>query len=250
MPSPRAVAPRSLSPSSEPPGRHVLSRAADRIVGLIMLTILATACHAYEVTGDVTCDNETFLFTANSESPGMELHSVGVHACWPRAQAVAFASTDRFLYLACWSDDIVAQGLLHDFTISSEAGVLQAFSGNPLWKVAPGDLNLAGCSAPPEADIASAMASRIPTMSFVDVAVGCANPPVGADCYERWGHVPEISLAARWMWFDSGLQTGPNAPFEPGFNHREFLIFRLDLLAMLPVPTRTSSWGRLKAIYR
>jgi len=248
--SPRQVAPDRLPAASTGRARDTRRRVAGRIGLLIVLTLFASACGAYEVTGHITCDNETFMFTANGESPGMQLQSAGVHACWPHAEAVNFTSSDRFLYLACWSDDYAAQGLLLDFTITSGSGVIQAFSGSPLWKVAPGDSNISGCSTPPEADIASAMARRIPTLSFVDVAVGCANPPVNADCYGRWGHLPEISPAALWMWFDSGQQTGPNAPFEPGFNHREFLVFRLDLLAMLPVPTRTTSWGRLKAIYR
>jgi hypothetical protein len=238
------------SAPNKPREGRFLQGAASRAAALIGLTLLATVSRAYTVKGGITCDNETMMFTAKSEGHGLELHSVGVHACWPGAQVVNVTSGDRFLYLACWSDNNAAQGLLLDFTINSSFGTLQAFSGSQLWKVAPGDSDIAGCSSPTEASIAAAMASRIPTMSFVDVAVGCNNPPIGVNCYDRWGHVAEISASARWMWFNSGLQASVNAPFEPGFNHREFLIFRLDLLTMLPVPTRTGSWGRLKAMYR
>ena len=217
---------------------------------LLGLLLAASVARAYTVTGAITCDNETLMFTSDREEAGMQLHFTGVHACWPGAQVVNVSSTDRFLYLACWSDDIAAQGLLHDFTISSPFGQLQAFSGNPLWKVAPADANITGCSSPSEDMIAGGMAIRIPYAVFVDVAVGCANPPPGQDCYGRWGPVAAISGSARWMWFDSHLQTSPNAPFEPGFNHREFLIFRLDLQSMLPVPVRARSWGVLKAFYR
>jgi hypothetical protein len=218
--------------------------------GVLGLLLAASAAAAYTVTGAITCDNETLMFTADREDAGMQLHYLGVHACWPGAQVVNVTSKDRFLYLACWSDDVAAQGLLHDFTISSEFGQLRAFSGSPLWKVAPADANLTGCSSPSDTFIAGAMAVRIPYAVFVDVAVGCANPPPGENCYGRWGPVAAISGSARWMWFDSHLQTSPNAPFEPGFNHREFLIFRLDLQSQLPVPVRGRSWGAVKAIYR
>lgn len=250
MPHGHLAALSIASAPNEPRERGCLQGTAGRTAMLIALSLLATVSHAYTVKGAITCDNETMMFTASSDNPGLQLHSVGVHACWPYAQVVNVTSSDRFLYLACWSDDYAAQGLLLDFTVSSPFGTLLAFSGSQLWKVAAGDSNIAGCSSPLEADIAGAMASRIPTMSFVDVAVGCSNPPIGVNCYDRWGHVSEISATARWMWFNSGLQVSVNAPFEPGFNHREFLVFRLDLLPMLPVPTRTSSWGRLKAIYR
>jgi hypothetical protein len=249
VPHAHLATPSIPSTPNEPRERRFLQGAAGCAAALIGLTLLATGARAYTVTGGITCDNETMMFTANSESPGLELHYVGVHACWPGTQVVNVTSSDRFLYLGCWSDDNAAQGLLLDFTINSPSGTLQAFSGSPLWKVAPGDSNIFGCSSPLEVDIAAAMASRIPTMSFVDVAVGCSNPPVGVNCYDRWGHVAEISATARWMWFNSGLQSSVNAPFEPGFNHREFLVFRLDLQTMLPVPTRTGSWGKLKAMY-
>jgi hypothetical protein len=217
---------------------------------MLGLLLTASAAVAYTVTGAITCDNETLMYTSDREDAGLQLHYMGVHACWPGTQVVNVSSTDRYLYLVCWSDDNAAQGLLHDFTVRGPAGQLQAFSGSPLWKVAPGDLDIDGCSSPPVSTIAGAVASTIPTAVFVDVAVGCANPPPGQDCYGRWGPVAAISGSARWMWFDSHLQTSPNAPFEPGFNHREFLIFRLDLQSQLPVPTRTGSWGALKAIYR
>jgi hypothetical protein len=94
--------------------------------------------------------------------------------------------------------------------------------------------------------IEAAMAARIPTATFVAPAVGCQNLPAG--CYGVWGNVPTISSASKWTWFDSGQQVSPNAPFQPGFNHREFLIFRLDMEHV--VPTTKSSWGQLKTIYR
>jgi hypothetical protein len=47
---------------------------------------------------------------------------------------------------------------------------------------------------------------------------------------ELEGPMPGIELDSRWMWFDSGVSASPWAPFYPGADHGEFLIFRLQML--------------------
>ena len=46
-----------------------------------------------------------------------------------------------------------------------------------------------------------------------------------------WPIVSQLPTSAAWMWYDSGRDLSPGFPFV-GFNHDEFLIFRLPLTAL------------------
>jgi hypothetical protein len=49
-----------------------------------------------------------------------------------------------------------------------------------------------------------------------------------------WGLRPEIDAAARWSWYSSNGDTNPTSP---GFNHDEYLIFRIAVDAQeVPEP--------------
>ena len=184
-------------------------------------------CTAHLVTGDVTCDNTFAIYTAANESVGMTVHYTGFTACHPTALPVSFTTTDRYLYIAAWSDDQVAQGLLHDLKVDG----LPVYSGDPRWTVTYTDSDLDACVGTPPAIVAPTMESTIPSPpgGWLAPAVGCANPAPGNTCYGVWGNFPTIDLTAKRIWYDSGNQSSSDAPFYPGFNHREFLIFRLDM---------------------
>jgi uncharacterized repeat protein (TIGR01451 family) len=200
----------------------------------VLKNVMDSFCQrTYQVTGDVVSDNHVMLFTAPNEGPQTTPVYTGFRSCWPTPTAVNLTTTDRYLYLACWGDDAGGQGLLHDLRITTPTGARNVFSGDALWSVAPTDSNVGvGCGSPsPSAQMGASLASRIPGATFGTPALGCFNPPTGMNCYGIWGPVSSIDPAARWTWFNSGLQGGANAPFQPGFNHREFLIFRLDMQA-------------------
>lgn len=181
------------------------------------------------VTGDITADNTAMVFTAASEQPGMTVNSYPASVCWSSVVPLTFSTLDRYIYIAAWSDDNTGQGLLHDFSITKNGNTYPVYSGSPFWTVAPADSNLNACSGINQLSVAAAMANRIPTATFVSTTNGCFNPAIGQPtCYNIWGRVASISDTARWSWFDSGNQVSTDAPFKPGFNHRELLIFRLD----------------------
>ena len=198
----------------------------------------------FTITGDIVCDNEVRIYTAATESPSMVVNYTGISKCFSATpQVVSFSTTDRYLYLTCWSDDGVAQGLLHDLQVDA----VPVLSGDPQWRVLPCDSNLTACISPGPGVIEAAMASRIPTGTFVAQTVGCQNLPAG--CYGTWGQFAAINSLSRWSWFNSGQQVSTNAPFQPGFNHRELLIFRLDM-QVVPTATKRSTWSQVKTIYR
>ncbi len=55
-----------------------------------------------------------------------------------------------------------------------------------------------------------------------------------------------IPATTRWTWYESGGIVFVDQPFRPGFDHGEYLIFRL---IKGTVPTEPSTWGRVKALY-
>jgi hypothetical protein len=222
-----------------------LRRTSSWTAFAILLAVAASfvgRVEAYTITGDLNCDNQVMVFTAATEGVGMVVNYAGVSKCFSATPAVvSFSTTDRYLYLACWSDDGIAQGLLHDLAVDA----VPVYSGDPQWTVAPTDSNVSPCiSNSPQ--IGATLASRIPTSLFVAPAVGCANT---GTCYGVWGQMATIATTSRWTWYNSGGQSGPNAPFQPGFNHRELLIFRLDM-QQIPTSSTGSTWGRLKTLYR
>lgn len=67
-------------------------------------------------------------------------------------------------------------------------------------------------------------------------AVDWSKPWVGPDNHQvgPWGTIANIPKSARWTWHDSGKQKAGKTPLEGGFNHDEFLIFRIPIRYLLP----------------
>lgn len=133
-----------------------------------------------------------------------------------------------FVYIAAWSDDSVKQGLLADFSNLTNGG--QVLSGEPIWEVTATGINLGNTSPPPAlADLTSqillANAGTNPSGGWVP------NTPSALTNVAGGIHPATISGIdddARWMWYDSGGDTNAKAPFN-GFNHDEYLIFRIPV---------------------
>ena len=148
-----------------------------------------------------------------------------------------------FLYVVTASDFSVAQGFLGSFLnlTTSETFETSAASGSQ-WEVFPAgkflqQLNAIDSSFP----VGSWPASVQPTVAQIQTAVSYATnnslwvPPASAPNYANsdnpspWSTISGISGSAEWIWHDSGLDTstgGLPVPFR-GFNHEEFLIFRI-----------------------
>lgn len=139
-----------------------------------------------------------------------------------------------YFYVVTASDHRGAQGFLGEFTNITQG--FQFNTGSPSWEVFPvgAYLQLIDSSWP------SSWPSLLqPTQGQVDqaLAYGAANPSVWVAPAEflnwdnrqsgnitTWGHRPGVDATAEWIWNNA---RGSGNPFNPGYNHDEFLIFRV-----------------------
>ncbi len=157
-------------------------------------------------------------------------------------QALGRLSTD-YLYVATASDHNVLQGFIGTFTNTTTNATIS--TGNAAWEVFPAGAYAATNPFWPN----PWPASQMPTQTQVDTAIAFAETnglwvtPTGAPGYDNdlstpiapftieWGSTyPNVQSTASWIWYDSG--NDPGIPgFRPaplnGFNHDEFLVFRI-----------------------
>ncbi|MDO8303391.1 MAG: hypothetical protein Q7T18_09125, partial [Sedimentisphaerales bacterium] len=138
-----------------------------------------------------------------------------------------------YIYIAAWSDDAVKQGLLADFANLTLGG--QVLSGDPIWEVTATGLNLGNTDPPPTlanltTAILNANAGTNPSFGWVP---NTPSPLTNSAGGIHGVTIAGIDGAARWMWYNSGLDSNPSAPFS-GFNHNEYLIYRIPVVAPEP----------------
>jgi len=169
-----------------------------------------TADNHYSIYGDYA-GSISFIGANESGAAG----SPGQYN-WSMAETFTFATPDTF-YIAAWSDDNVAQGLLGQFDV----GGTMLLTGGAGWEVFATGINLNdGDPAPDASTIASQVALADANELWEAPYVGFENSPAAMN----WGQVAGVSEDARWVWRDSG-RGGPD-PLLQGYNHDEFLIFR------------------------
>ncbi len=184
---------------------------------------LASISSAAVVEATITADNHYALYSSTgatfSYHGGNELGSGGNPGTynWSLPETYSFEAGD-FVYIAAWSDDSVAQGVLANMT----AGSLNLDSGSPAWQVTAVNVNMGDGSPHPDA---SDIAARV---AFADANNLWETPFVGgANGVSPWGTVPGIDGNARWMWrANDGMDTT-----QGGANYGEFLIFRTTVPA-------------------
>lgn len=207
--------------------------------GMCVLAVAWSSALAVPVQTEINVDNFAAVFSGNAAGTSLTLHQSGIIG--PQVAlpiSGAFNTTDDYLYIAAWSDDGVQQGLLIDVTINGNL----TQSGDPAWDVfASGvDMDVAGAPtlATMTAQIGIANGGGGPSLGWVAPTIGGNNtgtfPPTNP-----WVAVGTILPSSQWMWYDSGKDTvsgglGFAVPFRLGFDHDEFLIFRL------PVPEPSS----------
>ncbi len=185
-----------------------------------IMAACGTAANADLVTGTITADNHYALYSSTgaafSYHGGNELGASGSPGSynWSMAESYSFEAGD-FIYIAAWSDDAVAQGVLAQIHTTSLGTIL---SGDPRWQVYRTDINLGdGDAHPLSVDIAGHVA-------FADANTLWQNPFVGGgNGTAPWGTIAGISSDARWMWHDIA---GDSDPLNGGSGAGEMLIFR------------------------
>ncbi|MFH0980182.1 MAG: PEP-CTERM sorting domain-containing protein [Planctomycetota bacterium] len=218
---------------------------------ILAVGVAASAAAGATVTATMTADNHYALYTGAENGSsltligGNELGPGGAPGLynWSIAESYAFLTESPFIYLAAWSDDNVAQGMLAEFTI--DGGTL--LSGDPAWTVFATGIDKDDGNPYPT------LTEMTAQIVLADATAGW--DPVSVDGYNGvapWGTIGGISASARWMW---GVPTRCPDPFHPGYDHDEYLIFRtavpepssLALLAVGGIVTlRTVRRGRTR----
>jgi len=220
-------------------------RNASRIVaGLLVVASAALPALADNWTIRMTVDNQYDAYTG---TPTAATTLVGGDNNWPTLETynVTGVNSTDFWYVTTSSDRAVAQGFLASFTNTTLGNTI--LTGSVAWEVfRAGDhllpifgtpngswpTNLQPTMAQTSAAIAYATANSLWTATAS--SPGYTNPGVGP-----WGAFPLIPSAAQWVWAPA---TGGGNPLQPGANHGEFLIFRIEGQA-IPTPAAAALLG-------
>jgi hypothetical protein len=195
--------------------------------------ISASFTNAIPFTVSMTVDNSYALYTGTETQA---LTFVGSDGSWQTTETYNFdLPTSNFIYVVTQSDLAVAQGFLAQFTNLTTND--RFYSNDSQWQVtATGHYgfapytNSASAFAELNTQLALANAGNNPSNGWTNTTAGSAN---GAG---PWGSRPNIDAAARWSWYNSNNSANPTLG---GYNHDEYLIFRISVGAT-PVPEPTT----------
>lgn len=191
------------------------------VSGLSLSLMCGAAAHADLVTATITADNHYAIYNVSGNTIGyINGNETGYNGSpgtynWSEAESWEF-ETDGVLYIAAWSDDATAQGLLAQLNIGGE----QLNSGHSRWEVIATDQNLNDGDAHPTAltisgYVANADANNLWEAPFIG----------GKNGVQPWGTIAGITPDANWMW---KTIDGDEDPLNGGSGAAELLIFRIS----------------------
>ena len=190
---------------------------------VLVVSLSSAAALAGTVSGWITADNHYALYTGAPDGSTVsfwgrnELGGGGSPGTynWSMAEQYNVATPDPYIYIAAWSDDSVAQGLLCDLV----ANGTPIRSGDARWEVFATGINLNDGDPAPTLATMGTQIALANSLGWGPIDVGVAN---GAS---PWGAVANIDSSAKWMWH----ATAGRDAFNGGFDHDEFLIFRTSI---------------------
>jgi hypothetical protein len=195
-----------------------------------MLFSVAAMAQNTSIQVTVTADNTYAIYTGTDTAAntfqGSDNH-------WEQAETYNFnLPSDNFIYVVTYSDLQSVQGFLAQFTNQTNNSVF--YSDDSQWQVTA--TGIGPNSQPPTLEnltdeIQKANAGQNASLGWVAPTLG---PNNGA--FAPWKLIQGIDTAARWTWYNSQLDTSSgNAYQQPpfsGFNHDEYLIFRIAVSAV------------------
>jgi hypothetical protein len=197
----------------------------------LFLAALSFPAQAINIEVKITVDNSYALFYGTQAAA---TNFVGSDFNWGPAETWSFnLPANQYIYVVTASDLNVAQGFLGQFN-NLDSGY-KFYSNDPQWQVMATGLGNTGAPY-----TGSAADLALLTQEIVDANGGgnasngwvglTAGPVNGAG---PWGSISGIDAAARWVWYSSN---GDPDPTTPGFNHNEWLVFRIAVAATPTVP--------------
>lgn len=213
-------------------------------VGIVVCAGLAATASADDWVMHLTVDNQ---FDAWFGTPTATNFHAGAGNVWQGTYT--FSALNRlptdYVYISTSSDHSVAQGFIGEFTnlTSSRTTV----TGDPIWEVFPAGRYLQQInptwpsvwpanSQPTQAEVDAAIAFATANNLWITPSTAPGGAPNGVS---PWGFRTGISPNAHWIW-----HRAPNGPIDPlhgGFNHEEFLVFRIA--GAVPAPGSAALLG-------
>lgn len=195
----------------------------------LLLTAMSYPAQAINIKVAMTVDNSYALFYGTQTAA---TNFVGSNFDWPTTETYNFdLPPDQFIYVVTASDLAVAQAFLGQFE-NLDSGY-KFYSSDPQWQVMATGLGNTGAPY-----TGSAADLALLTQEIGD-ANGGGNPSNGWAAFTAgpvngggpWGLRPDIDAAAYWVWYSSN---GDPDPTTPGFDHDEWLVFRISVAAPEP----------------
>jgi hypothetical protein len=210
---------------------------------LVGVCAVSIASHARSeiVTATITCDNHYAIYTAGPDGiayvGGNETGYGGDPGTynWSMAETWSFNATGT-VYVAAWSDNSVAQGLLAQFSSASLGTLL---TGDARWRVYATHVDRnTGAPHPLASEIAAHVQAAAAPGVWEETYVGENNGVA------PWGVIAGITTDARWIWHRT---PGVADPLRPGSGAGEMLIFSFTVptpaaafaIALAPFARRT-----------
>lgn len=188
-------------------------------------------CGPFSGVGVVWSDDRTEVYAGNCKEITSQQFATQSHPSNVKFDFVGDCC--EYLYFISWSNDSGENGLLVELQ-----GDGKIYSGHPDWEVFATGINKnVGSGAGNAVTIAeiNQQLERACKVGWKKPFVGQKNNGAG----QPFGTKPGISTAANFMWHDSGkdpnnlFPVSPYVPFD-GFNHDEFLIFRIPFKSIFP----------------
>jgi uncharacterized protein (TIGR03382 family) len=212
---------------------------------IAMAVGVAAACAGASgdvVRGTITADNHYALYTSfgdefgylggNETGPG---GTVGAYN-WSAAEDYA-VEAGEFLYIAAWSDDRVAQGVLAEFYTDAMGTFL---SGDERWRVYATNINRGnGDPHPFASEIGGHVAYADSNQLWESVVTG------GRNGVTPWRTIAGIDSQAEWMWRGG---SGAGDPLRSESGAGEMLLFRMRIGEIVPTPGSMAVLGVAGAI--
>jgi hypothetical protein len=167
------------------------------------------AVQADLVTAHLAADNAFAVYTGNADGSGLTY--VGRNTGeWTTTHTFNFQiEAGDYIYLAAWSDDAVAQGIIGDF--STNTGLTFVTGANWQVHLTHSDFDATTGQLPSTGHVAAEIGEN--TWSNVTHVLDNGVSP--------WGMRPGISPTADWMW---------GSPLQPGSAYGEYQIFRYQVV--------------------
>jgi hypothetical protein len=190
-----------------------------------LLLAASGAASGQTISATITADNHYAFYVSDDNGNftyigGNELGSGGSpgNYNWSLPEVWNIASAPTHLYIAAWSDNRSAQGLLAQISFGDET----YHSGDAAWRVYHSFNDLGDGSAHPTAGTVANW------VSLADTGNAWETPFVGGQngSYGPWGMVPGITTDARWMWAGN---PGLNDPMLTGLGYGETLVFGIAI---------------------